>query len=302
MLKVDRSIEPVPDSLTTVGNAVDNERVAARTYYTAIPVPTKTYKFKRYKEEDIVAALEHLFHGKCAYCESKYIGTQKMDVEHYRPKGKVNENLGHPGYWWLALEWNNLLPSCTDCNRRRGQKSYTLQADGTIVSANEAENAGKECAFPVSGAYRAQVSQDDLSLEVPLLINPCDHDPDDHLIWHINNLKIPILLAKSVDNLPDEKGVKSIEVMGLNRFGLVTVRAEVLQPVAVQVRSISELIDITASMSSCEARDRCLAKIGRDIDALQDCYEPDREYAAMVKSYIDSHMENLKRDLSWLLA
>ncbi|MDN0122337.1 hypothetical protein ACILPN_07590 [Yersinia wautersii] len=137
---------------------------------------------------------------------------------------------------------------------------------------------------------------------IPLLINPCDHDPDDHLIWHINNLKIPILLAKSVDNLPDEKGVKSIEVMGLNRFGLVTVRAEVLQPVAVKVGSISELIDITASMSSCEARDRCLAKIGRDIDALQACYEPDREYAAMVKSCIDSHMENLKRDLAGLLA
>lgn len=34
--------------------------------------------------------------------------------------------------------------------------------------------------------------------------------------------------------------------MGLNRFGLVTVRAEVLQPVAVKVGKYFELIDITA--------------------------------------------------------
>jgi hypothetical protein len=28
----------------------------------------------------------------------------------------------HPGYYWLAYEWTNLLPSCYDCNsfRRHG--------------------------------------------------------------------------------------------------------------------------------------------------------------------------------------
>ncbi|MEI9883310.1 hypothetical protein [Atlantibacter hermannii] len=302
MIKIDRSVQPVPVSLTTAGNVVDNERIAARRYYAVVPAPSKTYKFKRYKEEDIVEALEHLFHGKCAYCESKYIGTQKMDVEHYRPKGKVNESQGHPGYWWLALEWENLLPSCIDCNRRRGQKSYTLQDDGTFVFIDDTENAGKECAFPVSGVYRAQGRQDDLTLEIPLLINPCEHDPRDHLRWHINNLKLPLLLANSVQNLPDERGVKSIEIMGLNRFGLVTKRAEVLQPVVVQINSIFELIDITATLPPCEARDKYLTKIGRDIDALQTCYEPGREYAGMIKSYIDSHMDTLKEELARLLA
>lgn len=301
MIKIDRSVEPVPASLTTVGNVVDNERIAARRYYAVVPAPSKTYKFKRYKEDDIVEALEHLFHGKCAYCESKYIGTQKMDVEHYRPKGKVNESQGHPGYWWLALEWENLLPSCTDCNRRRGQKSYTLQADGTAVFIDDPENSGKECAFPVSGTYRAQGSQDDLNQETPLLINPCNHTPGDHLRWQINNLKIPLLLANSLQNVPDEMGVKSIEIMGLNRFGLVTRRAEVLQPVAVQVNNIHELIEITTTLQPGAPRDRYLAKIGRDIEALQTCYEPNREYSAMVKSYIDSHMDNLKEYLARLL-
>lgn len=90
--------------------------------------------------------------------------------------------------------------------------------------------------------------------------------------------------------------------MGLNRFGLVTKRAEVLQPVVVQINSIFELIDITATLPPGEARDRYLAKIGRDIDALQTCYEPSREYAGMIKSYIDSHMDTLKEELARLVA
>lgn len=302
MIKIDRSAEPVPASLSSADNAVDKERIAARAYYMITPAPAKTYEFKKYKEEDIVAALESLFHGKCAYCESKYTSTQKMDVEHYRPKGKVNESPEHPGYWWLALEWDNLLPSCIDCNRRRGQKSAVLQADGTIAFANVAENAGKECAFPVYGPYRAQCSQDRLNLEVPLLINPCEHDPDDHLSWHINNLKMPILLAKSLQAVPDRKGVSSIEIMGLNRLGLVNERAAVLQQIEVQVINIYQLIDIAAIMPACEARDLCLTKIGQDIDALQACYRPDRQYAAMVKSYIDPHMQHLTQHLAGLLA
>ncbi|HFV9295407.1 TPA: hypothetical protein ACIAIE_005309 [Serratia fonticola] len=301
MIKIDRSVEPVPTSLTTTGNAVDNERVAARAYYAATPAPTQTYKFKKYKEDDIVEALEHLFHGKCAYCESKYISTQKMDVEHYRPKGRVNESPEHPGYWWLALEWDNLLPSCIDCNRRRGQKSVAMQADGTIIPAEETENAGKECAFPVSGLYRAQSSEDGLNQEDPLLINPCEHDPDDHLSWHISDLQMPILLAKSLQGQLDQKGVKSIEIMGLNRLGLVTARAEVLQQVEVQVTNIYQLIRITVIMPACEARVLCIEKISQDIETLQTYYAPDQQYAAMVKSYIDSHMEILTRRLAGLL-
>lgn len=301
MIKIDRSAVGVPASLTTKDNAVDNERAAALAYYTATPLPDKTFSFKRYKENDIVEALEQLFHGKCAYCESKYISTQKMDVEHYRPKGRVNECPEHPGYWWLALEWDNLLPSCIDCNRRRGQKSAALLADGTVIPFEETESMGKECAFPVFGLYRAQNSQDNFNQEIPLLINPCEHNPDDHLSWHISNQQMPILLAKSMQGQLDPRGVNSIEIMGLNRLGLVNERAAVLQQVEVQVKNIYQLINITTIMPACEARDLCLIKIGQDIDALQACYKPSRQYASMVKSYIDPHMETLKRYLTGLL-
>lgn len=85
------------------------------------------FSFSVYKHADVKERLEELFHGKCAYCESRYSSTRPMDVEHYRPKGRVAESEGHPGYYWLAAEWTNLLPSCIDCNRRRNQFDERLQ-------------------------------------------------------------------------------------------------------------------------------------------------------------------------------
>src|SRR5262249_38675962 len=84
--------------------------------------------YSRYKD-----FLIRLFNGKCAYCESKFTVSQPGDVEHFRPKGRVVDDnfkpirvqhptkgeIEHPGYYWLAYEWKNLLPSCADCNRFR---------------------------------------------------------------------------------------------------------------------------------------------------------------------------------------
>ncbi len=72
--------------------------------------------------------LENVFHGKCAYCESKVTDTENGDADHYRPKGQVSilsnekhtkveiDGRIHPGYFWLAYNWQNLLPSCKLCN------------------------------------------------------------------------------------------------------------------------------------------------------------------------------------------
>src|SRR5207244_3555440 len=64
--------------------------------------------------------LNELFHKKCAYCEGKVSGHFPLDAEHYRPKKEVTEGRtrlgGHPGYFWLAYEWYNLLLACRDCN------------------------------------------------------------------------------------------------------------------------------------------------------------------------------------------
>ena len=81
----------------------------------------ESFEFAAYKADEVKRRLEELFHGKCAYCETYYSASAPVDVEHYRPKGAVSEDDKHPGYWWLAMAWDNLLPSCIDCNRKRKQ-------------------------------------------------------------------------------------------------------------------------------------------------------------------------------------
>ncbi|WP_017750181.1 hypothetical protein [Scytonema hofmannii] len=63
----------------------------------------------KYRHKEIKDLLEQIFHGKCAYCESKVTTTGYGEIEHFCPKG--NSRCIH-----LTFEWNNLLLSCERCN------------------------------------------------------------------------------------------------------------------------------------------------------------------------------------------
>ncbi len=63
----------------------------------------------KYRHADIRNALNQMFHGKCAYCESKIAHVAYGHIEHFRPKSK-------PEFRALAFEWNNLMLSCPICN------------------------------------------------------------------------------------------------------------------------------------------------------------------------------------------
>jgi len=91
--------------------------------------------------------LENIFHNKCAYCETT--GTRfQFHAEHYRPKKAVTakgkkikvtdqdgNELNHPGYFWLAFHWKNLLPSCALCNTINGKKNqFPIIADRPYFS------------------------------------------------------------------------------------------------------------------------------------------------------------------------
>jgi uncharacterized protein (TIGR02646 family) len=160
----------------------------------------QTYEFKA-----IWGALkEHLqytFHGKCAYCDAKFLHIGFGDVEHYRPKGAVTNEQGHkihPGYYWLAYELSNYLPSCQKCNQK-----------------------AKKNQFPISGT-RATQPGDPLDQEKPLLINPCDHDFDEHVRFRPSTSQERAGWADPLD----EVGDNSIKVYRLNRPWLYKVRLE----------------------------------------------------------------------------
>jgi len=128
-----------------------------------------------YGRADVRAALEAVFSHKCAYCESFTTATGPWDVEHFRPKGRVAESAGHPGYYWLAYTWENLYLSCLFCNQRRGDKPTTEET-------KPGPPKGKLDQFPLrNDATRALVPGTDLTAEDRLLLDPCLDDPETHL-------------------------------------------------------------------------------------------------------------------------
>jgi uncharacterized protein (TIGR02646 family) len=150
-------------------------------------------------------AILRLFHGKCAYCESQLTADQhKGDVDHFRPKKRVTDEHGnpidHPGYFWLAYKWTNLLPACAACNR-----------PGTDLDGSK---GGKWDKFPVGG-QRAKRFNDPLPPEDPWLIDPYHDDPAEHLIFdHITGF----IAGKT------PKGQRTIDILNLNREDLAAMR------------------------------------------------------------------------------
>lgn len=103
-------------------------------------------------------------HGKCWYTECKNPGTDD-DLDHFRPKSRVNDVARHPGYYWLAFDWLNLRLSCHRSNRLRKSTGHAT--------------GGKSDKFPlVDESTRAYSPADSLEDEFPELLDPTNpHDP-----------------------------------------------------------------------------------------------------------------------------
>lgn len=241
MRSVLRSL-PAPFDLVEKGEA---ERLDAITHYEATPPGKGSHSFKRYKLDSVKLTLEKLFHGKCAYCETFYASAHPLDVEHYRPKGAVEGEETHRGYWWLAADWDNLLPSCIDCNRKRRQLLPLGDPETAQLNGNQARFvdqtlllAGKKDSFPLAPTgQRARERGDNIALEHPLLLHPCIDRPDEHLRFFFDEQRaISLVLAANYVDAPyadadglSIKGTASIQVFGLNRLRLVQARTRLLR-------------------------------------------------------------------------
>lgn len=154
------------------------------------------FKSTIYGDESVKRVLLNAQHGKCCYCEARFLATSYGDIEHYRPKGAVKQMLGsskeYPGYYWLAYDWNNIFVSCTTCNKK------------------------KSILFPLEDeATRARSHHDNIEDEKPLFINPAVNDPQEHIYFHREE-PIPIT----------EIGRKTIESLKLRRPALQEARRE----------------------------------------------------------------------------
>jgi uncharacterized protein (TIGR02646 family) len=179
--------------------------------------------YKRMKDE-----LFHLYHGKCAYCESPLRLSSWDQLDHFRPKNKVLDEHNraiciapagkrHPGYYWLAYEWTNLLPSCAVCNQRKGAIFPLLP--GSV----HAKQPGKE------------------ANEKPIFIHPIRDNPADHFDY------VP---ATGFLKSKTPRGKGCIKLLDLNREELVNERRAAYRAC---VELVADLLDSVKRSSALPA-------------------------------------------------
>ena len=141
--------------------------------------------------------LRRVQHCKCAYTEATLEDVKH--VEHFRPKGSVRNQKGsqrhHPGYFWLAYEWENLLLT------------------------NAQVNIDKSDCFPLAKPSRRAVSPSgSLDDEEPVLIDPAQEDPREHIRFH-NDAPYGIT----------DRGRGTVDMLGLDQAYLREKRMERLK-------------------------------------------------------------------------
>ena len=189
------------------------------------------YNTTYYKDSDVVTLLRaYSIHkttlepgdtAKCYYCESKVERGVTLQVEHYRPKAKVesgvNDNIELPGYYWLGLEWTNLLLSCPKCNGK-GTKANKFPIDGVRAQpVSIVTEINDQLTLARIGCY---AHEDPLSLELPILLNPEIDHPELFLTFdRLGNME-----PHGTNQL---RGRTSIDTYKLNREPLFIARQKI---------------------------------------------------------------------------
>lgn len=255
MIEINRP-EQAPDILSGIGEG--ETRLNCASYDSndeAYRSGAERFNFNRniYAHRTVKDALSRVQHGKCCYCESKFSATSFGAIEHFRPKGAVKQESGaekhYPGYYWLAYSWNNLLVSCEVCNTRYKGSLFPL----------------------VDEESRARSHRDPIDAEFPLFIDPASEDPGLHIRFR----------RAEVVHLT-ERGLKTIEGVGLRRSALEEARAETLAPMYDLYTVIEELRGEVPS-SRIDSAVRILTGL------LNRATRPEAPFSAMARDFQSSH-------------
>jgi hypothetical protein len=272
VLRFKRPSEP-PSFQTAVADARDNLAKKGGKGLTEKDFPSLWSEFK--------ALFTDAQYGKCGYCESSVTGTQHGDVEHYRPKGSLQElpwdraRLGKEkpnstsvdgrkldplcdeGYWWIAYEWSNYLLACAACNQ-----------------------VWKKCLFPIAEAPRCVPPMQGVH-ETPLLLNPFEGpDPADHLRFD---------KLGAIEPRDDSRfGRATIDTCGLDRLSLQGWRG----PVAQEAARLAESLIVAEGHAHLGVRTGWSEE--EILDKIRSLGDARRPYAGMVRIIVQEIT-----DLSW---
>lgn len=247
------------------------------------------FSFRAYRDRRVKEVLVEIFRGKCAYCEVQVKKVYPGDVEHYRPKGRIQDaaldggkaNYTKPGYYWLAADWENLLLSCQQCNAGETQKvPDPLKPEDR--SAWVLRSTGKIDLFPLQNPKeRAKRSDARLEREEPLLLNPClaAHDPGLHLSFGFDGGVLP-----KGKGLVRDRAITSILVYRLGREALRNARAELAHRVGdlfVRLRDTKEALRENPKSARLQAT---LVNAFLQLDA---SFHPKAEHLAVARATVD---------------
>jgi uncharacterized protein (TIGR02646 family) len=162
--------------------------------------------------------------GKCWYCQSNDIRSYKP-IDHFRPKGAVNECSAHSGYWWLAFNWENYRYACTFCNS---------------AHQSELDKSGKQDHFPLLDETDRQMKPGTALNEVPLLLDPCKFGDNKLITFNVKG-EVIANSARVQAGTDDSKKVEtSIGLYDLNHEDIRRKRETIYDDIAGLVADINE--------------------------------------------------------------
>ncbi|EDP95126.1 hypothetical protein KAOT1_06572 [Kordia algicida OT-1] len=295
MIAIDRNSVEIPDILKDGSEKLKKELEEAIAYYSD-PANTKAFKFKVYSNPTVKEALIKMSIGKCAYCESDILVTYVGDIEHFRPKGEIEElkatGNSKPGYYWLAANWDNLLLSCRNCNQKSKQRT---------ASDDRLNSLGKMNQFPLfDETKRARSPEDNFQEEekVRLLLNPCIEDPEEYFKYNINS---GVIQPKKQEEFPKQRALASVKVFGLQRVPLVHARAKKAVQILKQMTRVERRYKDLLRAIDDEADDipDRQEELDWEIEELHSFLNPTEEYLGMARQMIGEFMQkNFQLDIS----
>ena len=279
MIHVNRHTIAKPEVLTNKAKA---EHDKAHKHYIT-DGETKAFDHKLFKNLEVKTAIETLFNGKCAYCESRVDKTSPVDKEHFRPKTSVkNKDTGDVirGYYWLAADWDNLLLACAHCNRTGTHKDVE----------GEEFVSGKLDYFPLADeSKRATAKGSNLKAEekVRLIINPCEDKPENSIAYNEDGEIFPKL---EITKHQEHKVKTSVEIFGLQRSQLHKDRKEKWQLIQSQIIRIKENYEDYLETS----QPKYLERLKREFKELKRYKNKEQEHLGVARFVIRQEMEALK--------
>jgi 5-methylcytosine-specific restriction endonuclease McrA len=249
--------------------------------------------------------LKNVFHGKCAYCETDIgMARQSGDAEHFRPKGRVNykdggkfvivkvqsptgQEITHPGYFWLAYNWKNLVPACRKCNSEQGKKNqFPIDAQHVLLrQLAPAQLQGLKVTPHQSPSWPGfyYLEPEDLDdAEDRLLLHPYYDDPRKYLQFAEHGIEAPV---PDASNQPSRKGEHSIEVYELYNDDLRRAR-----DVAQRSACTSFFMAYMNAVDCKKGKEECLKEAWNRISGV---VEGHAQYSAAALDFVRLHCRTL---------